>query len=553
MKEYSWQPVVAIAFLALSAFSSCGGGGGAGISGDTALPNLASAPVNYVSPEDGAPVTCCSVEFTLRNGSPAKYKAGTYQITLYDDKAGLTTLAVSDALAEDSNGVVRWIPALKLAENRAYWWKWTARYDKGEVASPQGVFYVTKKDALKAIAPRHTGWMDANFAAQPTLALLNAYTGDGVSVSYDFELYADESLLSMISSISWLPQQDSRYTAWYPAVMSAMPPLNVGSTYYWRARATLNGLSTGWVGPYSFTVQNPCAIPGGRYASYGIDWSSPRQCSALLLTDPTAALGPPDAAMNPWRNFISLDDGGSVVLEMGATVIDQPGPDIRVYQYISTEPAEVLVGPTEVGPWYSLGATWCGDWCDFDLAYAGVSYARYIKIRDLASPGETCHETSGFDVDAVVWLHPTSDTGACGAFGGTAISPNTDANTTSVTAAPITHSAPEWIKGVWNLVEIGMGSDYTGYNMTFTITDTGFEYSYPGCHVKGRLSMNPITPMGAVDVYALIMDSVECTQEWDIKTMAGAIDTGYIWAEAGGQIFYRSSFINGIDFWVYLR
>lgn len=544
VKKVFQQPVIAIALLALSSLSSCGGGGGSGASVDTASPSLATAPVTYVSPDDSAPVLCCAVEFTLKNGSPAKYTGGVYQITLYDDKAGLVALASSEALTENAKGEVRWASTVTLDENRAYWWNWTARYATGVVTSPQGVFHVTKKNALKAIAPRNTGWMDSNFAAQPTFAALNAYSSGETQVSYDFEVYANEALTIPVTSIVGLPQEDARYTTWRPSPMTV--PLNKGATYYWRVRATLNGFTTGWAGPYSFTVQNPCAITGDWYASYSIDLAPRRQCSELSLTDPDGALGPSDAGGPPWRNFVSIDDGGEVTFEMGATMVDRPGPDIRVYQYIANEPLEVLVGPTEVGPWYSMGTSWCNESCDFDLDSAWVAYARYVKIRDLSSPLQDCHQTSGADIDSIRWIRPTFDTGECAAFGGDVASP-----TVKELTEPIVHSAPEWMKGVWNLVEIGMGTDYTGYEMTFTVTDTGFEYSYPGCYVKGRLSMEPKAMMTAANAYTMVMDYSSCVQQWDIATFAGNIDIGYIWALPGGRLFYRSSFYSGIDFWVY--
>jgi hypothetical protein len=178
-----------------------------------------------------------------------------------------------------------------------------------------------------------------------------------------------------------------------------------------------------------------------------------------------------------------------------------------------------------------------------------VAYARYIKLRDIISPLQDCHETSGADIDAVMWLQPTSaPTSGCGAFGGVVV-----ASTVQEPTAPITHSAPTWLKGVWNLVEIGLGSDYTEYNMTFTVTDTGFEYSYPGCYVKGRLSMDPRAVMTTANAYTMVMDYVSCVRQWDIGAIVGNIDIGYIWAREGGYLFYRSSFHSGIDFWVYAR
>lgn len=545
-------PAIALALVALSVLSSCGGSGGGGSATPViTTPSLAMAPVDYVAPDNGASAACCAVEFALRNGSPSKYTGGVYRITVYDDKAGLTTLALSGALAEDANGEVRWTPSLTLVENRAYWWKWEAQYKEGNVTSAQGVFYVPVNDGLKAIAPRHTGWMDANLAAKPTFAVINTYTGAEASVSYDFELYSNESLSALVASVAGLPQENSRYTTWLPTNMSAA--LNNNANYYWRVRANLNGVATGWAGPYSFTVQNPCSVTGDQYASYAVDWIVRKQCPLLLMTDQNQALGFPDAhyypgSSNPWRGFISMSDGGELVVEVGATVVDQPGPDIRVHQFVSEEPIEVLVGPTEVGPWYSLGTAFCSENCDFDLASAGVAYTRYVKIRDLTSPMQTCHTTAGADIDSVQWIQPTSDTGSCATFGGQVSSP-----TVSEAPAPITHSVPDWMKGLWRLIEIDLGSDYSSRNLTFTVTDTGFEYSYPGCYVKGRLSMDPRAMMTAASAYTMVMDEVLCPQQWDFSTYTGKIDIGYFFAMSEGMSLYRTSFYSSIDMWVYVR
>jgi hypothetical protein len=542
------SPIVfkAIAVMALFVLSACGGGG-SGTPEVVAPPSLATAPVNYVSPGDGGPVKCCSAEFVLRNGDQSKYNGGVYQIILMDDKAGIKALAVSEPLVENSAGEVRWTPSISLDENRAYWWRWTAKYTTGgDISSPTGTFYSITKNSLKAMAPRNAGWMDVNFAATSTIAVYNAYVGGDTTVAYDIEVFPDPTLTVPVTSVAALPQDDGRYTVWHSAYI-----FQNGLTYYWRARAVVNGFPTAWAGTYTFTVQNPCNLSGHPYAAYAIDWTSPKQCSELEFTDPNEALGPPDTwvGMSPYRNFISLGDGGEMILEMDSTVIDRYGADITVYQFVSTEAMELLVGPTEVGPWYSLGAKWCGATCDFDLDYAGVAYARYIKIRDLASPEMRCHSTSGVDIDAVKWLQPIYDTGACGAFGGRTVSPATPKKG----AAAITHTVPEWIKGDWNLAEISMGTNYSEYGMTFRVTDTGFEYQYPGCHVKGRLMMDPNVPISATNVYTMVMDEVTCSQEWDMTTMAGVTDYGYIWAWGNGQAFYRSSFTIGIDFWLYMR
>lgn len=539
----------AITTMALLVLTSCGGGGGGGTSDVAAPPSLATAPVNYVLPGEGGPVQCCSTEFVLRNGNPSKYNGGVYQIFLLDDKNGINALAISELLVEDGAGEVHWKPTISLDENRPYWWRWTAKYSTGgDVSSPVGKFYSITKNSLKAMAPRNTGFMDANFAATATISVFNAYIAGDTTVTYDIEVFPDPTMTTPLTSVTALSQDKGRFTLWHPAYT-----FQKGLTYYWRARAVVNGFPTAWAGPYTFMVENLCNISQSPYAAYAIDWHAPTQCPELEFTDPNEVLWGHDTwpAMYPYWGFLSLGDGGEVIVEMDSTVIDRDGPDIEVYQFLSTEPVEVLVGPTEVGPWYSLGARWCGDWCDFDLDYAGVKYARYVKIRDLASPAARCHSTSGADIDSLRWLRPTYDTGACGAFGGGTASSSVSDDQANGTMA-ITHTAPEWIKGDWTLSEISLGTDYSEFDLHFRVTGTEYEYWYPGCHVKGKLMMDPNIPMAAVNVYTMTMDQVECSQEWDIGTAVGNIDIGYIWARENGRSFYRSSFYHGLDFWFYI-
>jgi len=134
--------------------------------------------------------------------------------------------------------------------------------------------------------------------------------------------------------------------------------------------------------------------------------------------DPTDALGPPDAAgfTGPdelgW-GYYSLDVDGSIVVEMGATVANGSGPDIRIWEYISIEPIEVFAAYSEAGPWNSLSTQRCEDFCDFDLGFAGMLYARFFKIVDLWPLSERCHETAGADIDSVEALNTADEPAQC--------------------------------------------------------------------------------------------------------------------------------------------
>ena len=132
-----------------------------------------------------------------------------------------------------------------------------------------------------------------------------------------------------------------------------------------------------------------------------------------IYNDPKAALGPPDAAgfgPTSYSGFISLGFGGHVTLDLGGCISDGPGNDIRVYQAVSSEAVTVYVSTGPDGPWTLVealkecGAQFHGiqNYCEFDLAKAGVTQARYVRVEDgelFPCPGGT--KTEGADLDAV--------------------------------------------------------------------------------------------------------------------------------------------------------
>jgi len=165
---------------------------------------------------------------------------------------------------------------------------------------------------------------------------------------------------------------------------------------------------------------SPSASPSactGTPSAYGrtvTEWWVPR-CSLEqnIFNDPQTALGPPDATgVGPeaYTGFISLGFGGRVTVDLGGCVADQPGADLRVYQAVSSEEVSVYVSTAPDGPFTLVEALKsCGQridgvkgYCDFDLATAGVTQARYVRVEDgelFPCPGGTRSE--GADLDAV--------------------------------------------------------------------------------------------------------------------------------------------------------
>ena len=137
--------------------------------------------------------------------------------------------------------------------------------------------------------------------------------------------------------------------------------------------------------------------------------------------DAGRVLGPPDAVFlgvkDQFTGIMSLGQGGYVVIDMGVTVTDAAGADVRVFQMASNEPVTLYASTSAQGPFTLVGLqVACGTrsgggiaagHCDFDLKDAGLASARYLKIED----GEVypCLKggtiTEGADIDAIQTLN----------------------------------------------------------------------------------------------------------------------------------------------------
>ncbi len=166
--------------------------------------------------------------------------------------------------------------------------------------------------------------------------------------------------------------------------------------------------------PSPSATPDPCASAPSRYGvAVSDDWIPACSLAQDIYNDPKEALGPPNAAgrgPDRYSGFVSLGFGGHVTLDFGGCISDAPGPDLRVYQTVGTEPVSVYVSLFPEGPFTLVEAIKaCGEpyhaiqhFCEFDLASGGVSKARYVRVEDgelFPCPGGTV--TEGADLDAV--------------------------------------------------------------------------------------------------------------------------------------------------------
>jgi hypothetical protein len=177
--------------------------------------------------------------------------------------------------------------------------------------------------------------------------------------------------------------------------------------------------------PSPTTTPDPCATAPSQYGKAVTEFWIPA-CSLAqdIYNDPAEAVGPPNAAgsgPDHYSGFVSLGFGGHVTLDLGGCISDVAGPDLRVFQTVSSEPVSVYVSLSPDGPFTLIEAMKeCGEpyhgiqhSCEFDLASGGVTRARYVRVEDgelYPCPGGTV--TEGADLDAVEALSlATASTG----------------------------------------------------------------------------------------------------------------------------------------------
>jgi hypothetical protein len=107
----------------------------------------------------------------------------------------------------------------------------------------------------------------------------------------------------------------------------------------------------------------------------------------------------PAALAAPDNIRYSLGRNGYVVIDMGETIANFPGNDLRIIEDDATpEGYTVLLSNGWNGPWTSLGMGLGSQ--DFDLDGSGLSEFRYIRIED-DGDGPSTGADVGFDLDAI--------------------------------------------------------------------------------------------------------------------------------------------------------
>jgi prenyltransferase beta subunit len=133
----------------------------------------------------------------------------------------------------------------------------------------------------------------------PALTVSNASDPNDEKLTYEFEIYAESGLTTLISSGT--VSETAGATAWAPAA-----PLTENLTYFWRARAWDEKLYSPWMAPASFrvnTVNDPPTAPTIASPTDGTDVAV--LTPALIVNNASD----PDSANLTYNFDIALDPG----------------------------------------------------------------------------------------------------------------------------------------------------------------------------------------------------------------------------------------------------
>jgi len=112
----------------------------------------------------------------------------------------------------------------------------------------------------------------------------------------------------------------------------------------------------------------------------------------------------PAIAGKPDSVAYSIGRNGGVIIDMGTSVLNRMGNDIKVYENdLSPEGYKVFAANTADGPWLLLGQA--TGTASFDLSNTFLNKTQFIKVLD-DGDGSSQIPDAGFDLDAIENLHP---------------------------------------------------------------------------------------------------------------------------------------------------
>jgi len=320
-----------------------------------------------------------------------------YDFQLFSDSWKTLIDQAADVVSGDE--YTEWSVNISLNYGKRYYWRVRAKseYSTGDWKVSTD-FRIKNIFPPEPFSPRNGETLDS---ATPMLCIENS-EGIGGKRFYDFQIYSDEALTQRI-----VQQVDISETTGHTCWQSTAT-LSSDRNYYWRVRARIGSEYSDWTSPLSFYICACNSSGGNEYAQLIIEDNIDDCDGVNQFLNGNEALGPPNASgssESDFSGFVSLGLEGSITVDMKVCIFNGPGYDLRVFQYISKEPVEILASSCRNGTYYSLGIQECTHpFCRFDISNIPLNEIRFIKIVDRSNP-IPCYSHIGADIDAIEAIH----------------------------------------------------------------------------------------------------------------------------------------------------
>ena len=205
------------------------------------------------NPSNGAGVNVFNPVLFIQNATDPDLDPVTYDFELYGD-AALTALVSSATGISETSQVTSWAEPVTLEENKTYYWR--ARAFDGELHSDwtaAGNFTVNTADDPPS-APVLSAPLGASSVAtlNPTLAVSSALDPDSRNLTYHFEVYSGNALVSSIPNV---PENSSGVTS-----VTLSTALADNTTYQWRCCAYDGNAFGPWMSMATFSTHIQQAV-----------------------------------------------------------------------------------------------------------------------------------------------------------------------------------------------------------------------------------------------------------------------------------------------------
>lgn len=225
---------------------------------DIVLPNTSPSAPSLNAPADGTEVASLQPVLSVNNADDPDADEITYEFEVYSDQGLTSLIAASSEVAEGTNVSEMALPG-GLSDNTLYYWR--ARAFDGTENSPWmdvATFFINTENDPPGIPVLSYPRDGSGIAAlQATLVVKTVSDPDRDMVTYEFAVYSDAELTSLVEASDNISGAAGSDCIWTMNV-----ELTDGETYYWTARAVDDeGAQSTWVAANDFSVDTANGSP----------------------------------------------------------------------------------------------------------------------------------------------------------------------------------------------------------------------------------------------------------------------------------------------------